>query len=70
MTKSIRPATSFSDEVLLTTIELGSRKPLDLYKQTGISPRAAQLALDHLEADGRVVLKNGLYYTTREKGAP
>jgi hypothetical protein len=70
VTQSIKPAASFSDEVLLTTIELGSRKPLDLYKQTGISPRTAQMALDHLEADGRVVVKAGLYYTTREKGVP
>lgn len=68
VTKSIKPAASFSDEVLLITIELGARKPLDLYKQTGMSPKTVQTALDRLEAAGRVVVKEGCYYTAKEKG--
>lgn len=65
-TRSTVPPSLYSDAVLITTIALGARRPLSIYKQTGISVRAVQLALDRLEAEGRVVNRCGDYYATTE----
>lgn len=64
--KSELPSTAYVDQVVLSTIELGERRILSIYKQTGISPKVVQAAIDRLMLQNKVVVVKGEYFSKGE----